>query len=134
MYKPVLEMLKKREDDIKKGIKQSEEGKLTLENALEQEKKIIEKAQIRAEKIVSDSRQDAEEERVKIEEAAKRESERMLLTARETIEKETREAEERLTAKIGDIALNLLEKSLVGIFGKKEQEEIMKKAVAQIKK
>ena len=41
LYKSVLDMLKKRSDSIKEGIKQAEEGRLTLEKALEEEKKIL---------------------------------------------------------------------------------------------
>ena len=44
-------MLKKREDKIKEGIKQAEEARLTLEKTLEQEKKILTKAQEEAKRI-----------------------------------------------------------------------------------
>ena len=40
-YKPILGLLKKREEDIKTGIKNAEEGKLVLEKALLDEKRIL---------------------------------------------------------------------------------------------
>ena len=45
LYKPVLDMIKKREDVIKEGLKQSEEAKLNLEKTLLEEKRILTKAQ-----------------------------------------------------------------------------------------
>jgi vacuolar-type H+-ATPase subunit H len=62
------------------------------------------------------------------------EAEKILEQARSTIAQETKEAEDNLTKKIGQIAVALLEKSLVGFFGEKEQKEIMKKATAQIQR
>ena len=55
---------------------------------------------------------------------ARRESERLILQARQTIDQETQEAEEKLTKRIGGIAISLLESSLKGIFGEKEQKTI----------
>ena len=46
LYKPILEMLKKREDSIKEGLKQAEEARITLEKTLQEEKKILSKAKI----------------------------------------------------------------------------------------
>ena len=56
VYKPVLGILKKREDSIKDGLKQAEEGKKILNEALEKEKKILQDAQRRAEKIIEDAK------------------------------------------------------------------------------
>src|ERR1035437_2709692 len=55
LYKPVLDMLKKRKDDIEKGVKDAEEGRLTLEKALEEEKKILRIAQEQSKKIIDDA-------------------------------------------------------------------------------
>ena len=121
LYKPVLSMLKKREDEIKQGLKNSEDAQKKLEEASEKETQILRKAQEKAEKIVNDAKLEAEDVRNKIEESARRESERMILQAKQTIDQDTKEAEERLTKKIGRIAISLLESSLKGIFGEKEQ-------------
>ena len=41
LYKPVLEILRKREREIAEGLKQAEEGKILLEKAQEKEKEIL---------------------------------------------------------------------------------------------
>ena len=134
MYKPVLEMLKKRENEIKKGISNKEESDRLLAEAREKETQILQKAQIKAENIVNNAKEEANQIKIQNEENTKREAKKMITEAKITIENETKEAEEKLTAKIGNIAIMLLEKSLTGIFGKKEQEIILKKAAAQLQR
>lgn len=134
MYKPVLDVLKKREIEIKKGLANKEEADRLLLEAQEKETKILQKAQEKAEKIVSDAKLEANDAKAGIEESARKESERMVEQARLTISQETAEAEERLSRKIGQIAVALLEKSLDGIFGKNEQKAVMQKAQAVLQK
>ncbi len=134
MYKPVLDMLKKRENDIKKGIKDSEEAEKRLAEASEKEKQILQKARSEADKMLQDAKNEADGLKIEKMEQTRAEVEKMLEQARLTIAQETKEAEERLMRKVGGIAIALLEKSLVGIFGEKEQKVILKKATDQLQK
>lgn len=128
MYKPVLNMLKKREDEIKIGLKNSEDAQKKLEEASEEETQILQKAHEKAEKIVNDAKTQANEAKQRIEEDSRKESDRIIEQARNTIALETKTAEENLTKKIGKVAIGLLETSVRGIFGEKEQKIILKKA------
>lgn len=134
MYKPVLDILKKRETEIKQGLKDAEEADKKLLSAEQKEKQILQKARITAENILVNARLEADEFKAKKEEQTKAEAQRLLEQAKQTIEQETKAAEERLTVKIGEIAISLLEKSLTGIFGEKEQKLILKKAQSQLMK
>lgn len=134
MYKPVLDVLKKREDQIRNGLKSAEEGEKKLLDAEEKENQILQKARDTAEKMIADAKLEAEELKAEKLAQTKLEAEKMLELARLTIESETRDAEERLTQKIGGISIALLEKSLTGIFSEKEQSAILKKAASQIQK
>lgn len=134
LYKPVLDIINKRDAQIKKGLKDKEEAEQLLKDAQQNEAEVLQKAQARAEKIISDAKLEANEAKAQIEESAKKDAEKMITQARETIEHETKLAEDHLTAKIGTIAIGLLEKSLTGVFGKEEQQTILKKAEAQLKK
>lgn len=134
MYKPVLDMIKKRNEEIKEGLKNKEEADILLEKAKEKESEILQKAQLKADKMVNDAKAEAAQTKTEIENTARAEAERMIEQARETIMQETKQAEDRLTEKIGTIAIALLEKSLTGVFGKKEQETILKKAELELKK
>ncbi|EKD87019.1 MAG: hypothetical protein ACD_37C00072G0003 [uncultured bacterium] len=134
MYKPVLDMLKKRENQIRDGLKSGELGEKKLTEAEEKEKQILQKARSEADKMIADVKIEADELKEEKLEQTRREVEKMLEQARLTITQETTDAEERLTQKIGQIAISLLEKSLTGIFGEKEQKLILKKAQAQLMK
>ena len=134
MYKPVIAMLKKREDEIKKGLSDSEKNQKQLIETVEKEKAILQAARENADKMIAAAKLEATESKDQIEAATKKEIEKMREQARETIEQETKAAEERLTRNIGEIAISLLEKSLTGIFGEKEQKSILKKAEAELRK
>jgi F-type H+-transporting ATPase subunit b len=134
LYKPVLKMLDQREKDAKKAIEDLALAEQKLAQADEHEKQILQRAQEKAEKIVEDAKLQAGELVTASEEEAKAASERLLSEARAKIAQESAEAEERLTKNIGSIAIALLEKSLSGIFGSKEQKTILKKAEIQLQK
>lgn len=134
LYKPVLDIINKRDKEIRKGLEDKDEAERLLKEAEEKETAMLQKAQQRAEKIIADAKTEAEAAKTQTLENARKESEKMIATARITIEQEIKTAEERLTERIGTIAIDLLEKSLTGIFGKKEQEVILKKAELELKK
>lgn len=134
MYKPVLNILKSREDEIKKGVEDAQKAEEKLAEAAEKEKQILTHAQERADKILMDAKAEASETKNSAQEKAKAETERMLVQAKEQIMQESSAAEENLTKNIGRIAVALLEKSLTGVFGEKEQKIILKKAETQIGK
>ena len=134
LYKPVLDMLKKRVEAIREGIKQAEEARITLEKTLEQEKKILSTAQENAKQIMEDAKVQALEIAREIEANARAQSERMVLEAKQQINQEALETERKLSEKVSIIASSMLTKSLAGMFGEKEQKEIASKALRQIKK
>lgn len=134
LYKPVLEMLKKRSDAIQEGIKQAEEARITLEKTLEEEKKILLKAKDEAKQVMEDSKLAAVAIAREIEENSKTQTEKMLSEAMLKIEQESKETEHKLSEKVSVLAQDMLTKSLEGIFGDKEQKQIVEKALKQIKK
>ena len=134
LYKPVLGMLKTRQDKIKEGIKQAEEARLTLEKTLLQEKQIFAKAHDEAKALIEDAKVQALEVSREVEENTKRQAEKILLDARAQIEQDAKRMEEELGEKISVLAKEMLEKSLQGIFNEKEQRQILERAVKNIKK
>ena len=134
LYKPVLGMLKKREDKIQEGLKQAEEARLTLEKTLEEEKKILTRAQDEAKKIIEESRAQATAVSRDVEENTKKQAEKILLDARAQIEQDTKRMEQELGEKVSVLAEEMLTRSLEGIFGEREQKQILDKALKKIKK
>ncbi|MCL4353534.1 F0F1 ATP synthase subunit B [Patescibacteria group bacterium] len=133
LYKPVMDMIKSREDKIAEGLKQAEESRTTLEKTLEEETKILQKAEIQAQKIIEDAKEQALDASRQIDENAKQEADRIILAAREKIEQESRDTEARLTQKISLIASDMVAKSLEGLISEKEQKQILEKTLHNIK-
>lgn len=133
-YKPVLDILKKREDSIKEGLKQAEEGKKILDEALEREKKILQDAQKMAKKIIEDAKNQSAEIGKKAAEDTRRQAESMMITAREQILQESKMEEKKIAIKVSELAVEFLQKSMRDIFGEREQEELTQAALKKIRK
>jgi F-type H+-transporting ATPase subunit b len=133
LYKPVLGMLKAREDKIKESMKQAEETRVTLEKTIEQEKAILNKASEQAKELVADAKNQAIEVSREIEENTKRQAEKILLDARAQIEQDSKLMEQELTMKISILAKDMLKTSLHGTINEKEQKQIVEKAVKNLK-
>jgi len=133
LYKPVLEMLKKRQQEVKEGLKQAEEAKILLEETQEKEKEILKKARLTAEQLVKDAKLEAVETAAKIEENAKQQAQRLIEDAKRQLELEEKETEKKLATYVSRLAIEFLTKSSKYLFSEKEQKEIMANALRKIK-
>lgn len=133
LYKPVFNLLKKREDAIKQGLSKADESKKALEEALVKEKKIIKEAQDTAKKIIQDAKEQAETLAKDIDEKAKKRADQLLDDARVQIDRETRLAEKELEKHVGELSVKILKQSLDKVFTEKEQSEIVAKATKALK-
>jgi len=134
LYKPVLTILKKREDTIKEGLKQAEEAKLLYEKTVEKEKDILRKAKDEAKIMIDEAKNQSLELSQKIQEDTKKQAEKILANAQNQITLETKEAEKRLTVKITELSLDFLKNSLKEMFSESQQKEVLEKALKQIGK
>ena len=134
LYKPVLDMLKKRKDDIEKGVKDAEEGRLTLEKALEEEKKILRKAQEQSKKIIDDASSQAIIIASDIEQNSRKQAEKILNDTKIQIAQEAKETEKRLAQDVSKLSIEFLSTSLKEIFGEKEEKLIIEKTIKRLKK
>ncbi len=133
LYKPVLEMLKKREDAIKETLKKNEEARILLEKTSSEEKAVLKRAEAFAKKIIDDAKSHAIETAKEIEEISKKQTEKILADASLQIRKEAVETEKRLSLTVSKVAIEFLKKSLEQLFSEKEQKEILKKALKEMK-
>ncbi|MDO8621293.1 MAG: F0F1 ATP synthase subunit B [Candidatus Levybacteria bacterium] len=133
LYKPILELLKKREDAIKEGVRKNEEVRILLEKASSEEKAVLKRAEAYAKKIIDDAKSHATETAKEIEEISKKQTEKIFADASLQIKKEAIETEKRLTLTVSKVAIEFLKKSLEQLFSEKEQKEILKKALKEMK-
>lgn len=134
LYKPVLEVIKKRQENIEEGVRQAEEAQRRLEEAIDKEAKILSKAKNEAQGLIDDAKKDSLELARQIETNAKADTERLIEEARSHIALETQAAEKKLSELTSVLARNLLEKALQGEIDKAGQRKILKNFVNKINK
>ena len=134
LYKPVLEVLRKRQITIKEGLKQAEEARVKLEKIVIEESNILRQAQLQSRKIIEDAKTESSEIAKRMNEETRKQTEKLISDTREQLVKEAIGVEKRLALKTGEIAVTLLEKALKNFFSNKEQQEIMSQALVKIKK
>jgi F-type H+-transporting ATPase subunit b len=134
LYKPILEVLKKRQTTIAEGLKQAEDARLKLEKVVVEEKNILKNAQLQAKKIIEDARLESVEVTKQLNQEALKQNEKILSGAKEQIARDYTEAEKQLALSTGKLAVDLLKKALKDIVTAKNQEEIITSALKKIKK
>ncbi|RJQ38920.1 ATP synthase F0 subunit B [Candidatus Microgenomates bacterium] len=133
LYKPVLGMLKKREKTIKEGLEKAEEARLLMEKTLEKEKAVLKKAQNEAQKLLEDAKNQALEMSKESEIYAKTQADKIIKQAKEQIDQEVKSTQEKLTAYVGTLAVEFLQKTTKDFFSSKEQDEVVTKAIKKLK-
>jgi len=133
LYKPVLGLLQKRQEEIKEGIRKSEEAEKRLERVLAQEKNILKNANTSAKRITDDATNQSVEISKQIQDNAKKQADRIIEQARLQIEKEAKETEKRLVENVSRLSVKFLEKALEEMFTKQQQEEVIKIALNKLK-
>lgn len=134
LYKPLFAVFKKREAAIKEGLEKAEESKKALEKAKVEESKIIKKANERASEILKDAKEQAVLIEKTAHEKAKNETARMIADGKAQIEIERKETEAKIMKNVSGLSVELLRKSLSKILTDKEQDEVVKRAIAVIQK
>lgn len=134
LLKPVLSVIKSREDTIKLGLKKAEEATKLLEKTKAEEKTILHNAQLEARKFLTLAKAEATDIAKIAQLEAKKETTNMIEEAKGEIARETTLAEERLAKHVSTLAVEFLQKAVSEIFTEKEQGEIMTKAMKTLHK
>jgi F-type H+-transporting ATPase subunit b len=134
LYKPVLDVLKKRQVTIREGLKQAEEARVKLEKVVVEERNILRQAQLQSKKIIEDAKQESMEVSRKMNEDAKKQTEKMINDAKEQIARESIETEKRIAINTSKTAVTILENTLKEFFSPKEQGQVIASALKKIKK
>lgn len=133
LYKPLLSLLQKRQNEIKEGIAKAIDAQQRLEKAIQEEKTILRNANETAKKMIGDATKECLETANQIQDNAKKNAEKILAQARVKIDRETKEAEKKLMEHVADTSLKFLQKALDQIFTKQQEEEVIKTALKKFK-
>lgn len=134
LYKPILDVLGKRQITIKEGLKQAEDARIKLEKVVIEEKNILRNAQLQSKKIIEDARLESAGIARQMNIEAKKQTEKLLKDTKEQITRESIETEKRLALNTSKLAVTFLERALKEFFSSKEQAEVISNALKKIKK
>lgn len=132
-FGPIMKVLKDRRAMAAESIKNAEETEKLLAQTEERERDVLKKAQSQAQTIINDAKKQAVEIASQAEIQTKERVEKMIVDAQKKIDEQTRKSEKELATQVTKLSIEILEKSLQGFFSEKDQEEVLKKAVKQIK-
>lgn len=134
LYKPILEVLKKREKSIKEGLKQAEEARVLMEKTAVREREVIKKAKEESRKLLEETKKQRDEIFKATEVAAQKRATQILDEAKKQITFETAKVQKELSMKVSVLAVEFLQKSVGELFGEEEQEIVIKNAITKIKR
>ena len=132
IWPPLMDAIEERQTQIADGLAAGEEGKIKLDNANVESKKILDdarkqatsildQANARANEIVADGKQDGQKER-----------EQQLSRAKSDIEQETNKARDELRGQVSELAIASAEKILNREINKQDHADILDALVKKI--
>ncbi len=133
LYKPLLGAVKKREEEIKRGLANAEKAEKALMSAEEKKDEVLNAAAKEAEKIINDSRKSAQAESERILLETKSESERIIRNAKEQADLEKKAIEKQISTIAIKASQRILNSVISELFTDKEKDEILKRSLKKIK-
>lgn len=133
LYKPLLGAVKKREEEIKRGLANAEKAEKALMSAEEKKDEVLNAAAKEAEKIINDSRKSAQAESERILLETKSESERIIRNAKEQADLEKKAIEKQISTIAIEASQRILNSVISELFTDKEKDEILKRSLKKIK-
>ncbi|HET7658113.1 MAG TPA: F0F1 ATP synthase subunit B [Bacillales bacterium] len=119
--RPMLDVMKKRQDYIDNEITAAEKARERAEEAIEKQKKALEEARNEAYQIVENAKKQAESQGEKILANAKQQAERTLEEAKAEIEREREKALASLRAQTAELSVMLASKIIEKELDEKQQ-------------
>jgi|SRR3989344_3819292 len=134
LYRPILKLLREREQNISKGLADAQKAAIVLEDANTKRDEIIKNAVLEAGKIIEETKISSEKTRLELYQKSKQQADKQVNEAEQLIEIER----EKLKIQSQDIALELakkiLSRVLSEIFTKQEKEKILQRNIKLIEK
>ncbi|HSU80070.1 MAG TPA: F0F1 ATP synthase subunit B [Candidatus Angelobacter sp.] len=130
--RPVLDMMKKRQDHIDEQLKSAEESQRQAQALLEEQRAELKKTREEASQIIESEKKRAEQQANEIVNLAKERAERLIDDAKEDIETERVKAVASLRDEVAHLSLLLATKVLEKEVDKKAHEKAINDFVKQV--
>lgn len=132
LYKPILGVLKNRAHAITKGLEDAENAKKALEDAEVQKDKIIAKAALEAERIIKETRANAQGIREEILNKSREEAEKIIAQSRDAALLELTAVKDQARDISLELTQKVLDRVLAEFFTKEERERIFARNVERL--
>lgn len=133
-YKPVVAMLKAREDKIAESLTKADADRAAAEDALRQNQEKLASAQAKAQEIINKAEKLAREEHDSSIQETKREIEQMKKAAQEEIQRERLRAVEQLKGEVVALSMAAAGKIITKNIDAKDNEKIIGEFIDQLDK
>ena len=132
-WKPVLKMIKEREESIAKQLDSAKAVKEQMEQLTAENEKIMRQARAEREEMLRDAKATKDKIVAEAQDAAKIEADKIIAAARLEIQAEKDAAMAELSEKVGQLSVEIAEKILRReLSNETKQGDFMKKLVADI--
>ena len=132
-YGPVLRMLKKRKEEIEKGLKFTKDAEVRLEQIGEEKEAVLKTARGEALNIVSSAENTAKARKDEIAKDAVKKSEAIVLEAKRVIAEEKAKMGEEVYEGAGELVRLALAKVLGKMPAKERDEVLVREALQELK-
>lgn len=133
-WKPILQALKEREDNIRASLEKAEQARKEAEEILEKNRKNLSEAEEQVKKIIEEGREYASKLRNEIISRANVEAQKMLENAKQEIENKKQEALTELKGIVADLSIQAAEKILEETLDKEKHKKLVEKLIQNLPK
>lgn len=132
-YRPLMDIIKKREDGIRESIDDAERTRTEAERLLEDYKKQLAQARKEAERIVEEAKKRGERVRAEIVEKAEKEAQLVLDKASQEAKRQRDQAMADLRARVGDLAILAASRVVAKSLSKEDHLKLIEESIAEVK-
>lgn len=133
-WKPILQALAEREENIRASLEKAEQARREAELILQENSRKLAEAEEQVKKIINEGREYSNKLRAEILEKANQEAKRMIDLAQQEIERKKEEALDELRSVVSELSIQAAEKILEKSIDKEENKKIVEKLIQNISK
>jgi F-type H+-transporting ATPase subunit b len=134
LYKPVLEMIRKREQRIQEGLRNAEEASAALEESREEREKVLRETRAEAERIISEAKRAAQKAKLDTLARSREEAERIIRDARDQAALEMEDLKKSIGRMAIDLSRGMLSRALQTLFTEEEKERILARSLEHLER
>ena len=126
---PLMSVLDKRAEDIKNALSAADRAKEDAEKASQDYEKLVQKARIEGQQIITDSKAAGEKVKNDIESVARENAEKMIGKAKTQIEAESQKALQEIKSSVVDLSIEAAEKIIEKNLDSEDNRKLVEKTL-----